>query len=324
MIVDCAIYTDGRRETVDSDMSDALDKHRAAGDDSFLWIGLHAPTEQEFALVSEELGLHPLAIEDAVEAHQRPKLERYGDVMFLVLKTLTYYDATAQIETGEINVFVGHDFVITVRHGDHNPLSDVRRRVESDAGLLKHGPVAVVYAVCDAVVDVYEHIAEAIQADITELEAQVFSAERSNLVERIYSLKREVLEFHRAVGPLVPVARDLIGGRVHVPDAVRPFFRDVADHAMRVNGSVESYSELVTSVLNAHLTQVGVRQNEDMRKISAWVAILAAPTMMAGIWGMNFDHMPELHWTYGYALAIGLMITVCGVLYWLFRRSGWL
>lgn len=324
MIVDCAIYTDGRRETVEGDMSDALDKHRVAGDDSFLWIGLLAPTEQEFAQVSEELELHPLAIEDAVEAHQRPKLERYGDVMFLVLKTLTYDDATAQIETGEINVFVGTDFVITVRHGDHNPLSDVRRRIESDDELLKHGPVAVVYAVCDSVVDVYEHIAEAVQTDITELEAEVFSPQRSNLVERIYSLKREVLEFQRAVGPLVPVARDLVAGRVPVPEAVRPFFRDVADHAIRVAGGVDSYSELVTSVLNAHLTQVGVRQNEDMRKISAWVAILAAPTMLAGIWGMNFDHMPELRWKYGYAMALGAMLVVCTVLYRLFRRSGWL
>lgn len=324
MIVDCAIYTDGRRETVDGDMSDALDKHRAAGDDSFLWIGLHAPTEQEFAQVSEELRLHPLAIEDAVEAHQRPKLEWYGDVMFLVLKTLTYDDATTQIETGEINIFVGADFVITVRHGDHNPLSDVRRRIENDDELISHGPVGVVYAVCDCVVDVYEHIAEAVQADITELEAEVFSPQRSNLVERIYSLKREVLEFQRAVGPLVPVARDLVAGRVQVPEAVRPFFRDVADHAIRVAARIDSYSELVTSVLNAHLTQVGVRQNEDMRKISAWVAILAAPTMMAGIWGMNFDHMPELHWRYSYALAICLMITVCTVLHRLFRRSGWL
>jgi len=324
MIVDCAIYTAGERETVEGDISEALDRHRAAGDDSFLWIGLHAPTEQEFSLVSGELGLHPLAIEDSVEAHQRPKLERYGDVLFLVLKTLTYTDATSQIETGEINIFIGADFVITVRHGDLNPLGEVRQRVEADAELLKNGPVAVVYAVCDNVVDRYQTIAEAIQADITELEAQVFSPERTNLVEKIYSLKREVLEFQRAVGPLVPVARDLVGGRVHVPEGVRPFFRDVADHAMRVNTSVESYSELVTSVLNAHLTQVGVRQNEDMRKISAWVAILAAPTMLAGIWGMNFDHMPELHWKFGYALAIGLMVVVCTVLYRLFRRSGWL
>ena len=324
MIVDCAIYTAGRRETVEGDISQALDRHRAAGDESFLWIGLHAPTGQEFSLVSEELGLHPLAIEDAVEAHQRPKLERYGDVLFLVLKTLTYSDATSQIETGEINVFVGADFLITVRHGDHNPLGEVRRRVEADTELLKNGPIAVVYAVCDSVVDGYQFISDAVQADITELEAQVFSAGRANLVERIYSLKREVLEFQRAVGPLVPVARDLIGGRLHVPEGVRPFFRDVADHAMRVNGSVESYSELITSVLNAHLTQVGVRQNEDMRKISAWVAILAAPTMLAGVWGMNFDHMPELKWKYGYAMAVGLMVVVCTVLYRLFRRSGWL
>lgn len=324
MIVDKAIYSDGVREDVQGDLSDALDKHRAAGDEAFLWIGLHAPTGPEFDQVSEELRLHPLAIEDAVEAHQRPKLERYGDVMFLVLKTLSYDDPTAQIETGEINVFVGKDFVITVRHGDHNPLSDVRRRIEDDTELIKHGPVAVVYAVCDSVVDAYEHIAEAVQADITELEAEVFSTGRSNLVERIYSLKREVLEFQRAVGPLVPVARDLVAGRVQVPEAVRPFFRDVADHAIRVAAGVDSFSELVTSILNAHLTQVGVRQNEDMRKISAWVAILAVPTMVAGIYGMNFDHMPELRWTFGYPLALSVMAIACGTLYWLFRRSGWL
>ena len=324
MIVDSAIYTDGRRETVESGIGGALERHRAAGDGSFLWIGLHAPTAEEFGLVSGELDLHPLAIEDAVKAHQRPKLERYGDVVFLVLKTLTYYDETSQIETGEIMVFLGPDFVITVRHGDHNALSEVRRRAEADEKFLRNGPIAVVYAVCDAVVDSYQAISEAVQTDITELEAQVFSATRTNLVERIYSLKREVLEFQRAVGPLVPVARDLVRGRVRVPEAVLPFFRDVADHAMRVNGSVESYNELVTSVLNAHLTQVGVRQNEDMRKISAWVAILAVPTMLAGIEGMNFTHMPELNWSFGYPLILVVMVVLCAVLYRLFRRSGWL
>lgn len=324
MIVDCAIYTDGLREPVEGDISDALDRHRRTGDDAFLWIGLHAPTAAEFAQVSDELGLHPLAVEDAVEAHQRPKLERYGNVSFLVLKTLTYTDDTEQIETGEIMVFVGPDFVITVRHGDHNPLGDVRRRAEADTEFLKKGAIAVVYAVCDAVVDGYEVISEKVQTAITELEAEVFSPQRVNLVERIYSLKREVLEFQRAVGPLVPVARGLVTGRVQVPEGVRPFFRDVADHTMRVNGGVESYSELLTSVLNAHLTQVGVRQNEDMRKISAWVAMAAIPTMIAGYFGMNFEHMPELHWMFSYPLVIVLMVGACLLVYRLFRRSGWL
>jgi magnesium transporter len=324
MIVDCAIYTDGERENVDGDISDALDRHRQAGDNAFLWIGLHSPTEAEFAQVSDELGLHPLAIEDAVEAHQRPKLERYGDVSFLVLKTLTWADGTEQIETGEIMVFVGADFVITVRHGDHNQLREVRRRAEADKDFLKKGSIAVVYTVCDAVVDNYEVIAEKVQTAITELEAEVFSPQRVNLVERIYSLKREVLEFQRAVGPLVPVASGLVTGRVQVPEPVRPFFRDVADHTMRVNGRIESYSELVTSVLNAHLTQVGVRQNEDMRKISAWVAMAAIPTMIAGYFGMNFEHMPELHWSFSYPLVIVIMVGACYLVYRLFRRSGWL
>lgn len=324
MIVDCAVYVDGRRSTVDGGIGDALEGARAAGGDAFLWIGLHEPTTAEFAEVSSELQLHSLAIEDAVKAHQRPKLERYGEVLFVVLKTLRYDEATSTIESGELMLFVGGDFVITVRHGRANPLAGVRRRVESDRDLCRHGPGAVLYAVSDSVVDTYTEIADSVGDDLTDLEARVFSPGRSDVVAAIYSLKREVLEFHGAVAPLVPVMRDLLTGRVALPEPIRPFLRDVADHVLRVNGAVDGDNELLTSVLSAHLAQVSVRQNEDMRRISAWVAILAVPTMIAGIYGMNFTHMPALHERYGYLAVLVVMLTVCLVLYRLFRRSGWL
>lgn len=324
MIVDRAIYTDGRREPAEGPLDTVLARARATDPAAFVWIGLQAPTTDEFTEVSTQLALHPLAVEDAVHAHQRPKLEHYGDVLFLVLKTLVYHEDTSQIETGEIMVFFGERFVITVRHGEHNPLGRVRRHMESDTELLAHGPIAVVYAICDAVVDSYTQITDDVQTDITELEAEVFAPGRVDAAERIYSLKREVLEFERAVGPLVPVTRELAAGRITVPDRIRPFFRDVADHAIRVETTVSSYSELVTSVLNAHFTQVSVRQNEDMRKISAWGAIFAIPTMVTGVYGMNFEHMPGLHWIFSYPLIIAVIVAVCWTLHHLFRRNGWL
>jgi magnesium transporter len=322
MIMNCAIYRKGHREPVDGDLSDALDAARANGD-CFMWIGLHEPTAEEFDEVADELRLHPLAIEDAVHAHQRPKLERYGDTLFVVVKTLRYLDATSDIEVGEIMLFLGADFVITVRHGEGSPLGAVRARLEADPDLLRHGPNAVLYTVLDEVVDRYGTIAHEVETDIIDLERRVFAPQPTTVTSDIYALKREVLEFRGAEDPLIPVLQEIVKGRVDVSGTVE-YFRDVLDHLLRVDDQVDSHNELLTNVLNAHLAQVGMQQNEDMRKISAWAAILAVPTMVAGIYGMNFKHMPETNWVISYPLVILFTVAICAALYWRFRKGGWL
>jgi len=324
VIVDCAIYTDGRRTEGPADFSDALDQARRVGD-SFLWIGLHEPTPSEFDLVTAEFGLHPLAVEDAVKAHQRPKLEMYDDSLFLVLKTLHYFDDTSLVETGELMLFIGDSFIVTVRHGPGAELRSVRRRLEKQPDLLRLGPGAVMYAVADTVVDAYTAIGGELETDLEDVETRVFSAGREADAERIYSLKREVLECRRAAAPLIEPIRRLATADVpFVPAETRPFFRDVADHVTRMTEQIESYDRLLSDVLSAHLAQVGVRQNEDMRKISAWAAIFAVPTMIAGVYGMNFDDMPELRQWWGYPAALALMVCACVGLHRIFRRSGWL
>jgi magnesium transporter len=323
MIVDQALYTCGQRESI-GDLSDALAICRAKSD-CFLWIGLWEPTEAEFAHVASELALHPLAVEDAVKAHQRPKLEYYGETLFMVLKTIGYVEEGSQVETGEVMAFVGDGFIVTVRHGEPSKLGGLRHHLEADQDALARGPMAVLHAICDKVVDDYTAVAEHLETDVTEIEVRVFSPARTTEAEVIYRLKREVLEFRRAVMPLiVPLERMSAGAAGRVPDELRPFFRDVTDHAMRVADSVEEVDSLLTSALSAHLTQVNVRQNDDMRKISAWVAMAAVPTMIAGIYGMNFDHMPELHWILSYPLVLALMAAIVFSLYRAFRRSGWL
>ena len=323
VIVDKAIYSGGNRHTIDGDISDALDLARAEGD-CFAWIGLFEPDEDEFELVREELGLHPLAAEDAVTAHQRPKLERYDDTLFVVLKTLSYIDTTSDIEVGEIMVFLGADFVVTVRHGAGNPLGGARRRLEDSPDLLKHGATAVLYAVFDEVVDRYGIVAHEVEVDIIGLEKAVFESGTNDVTEAIHSLKREVLEFRAAEDPLVPVLQEIVRGRVSECGSTREYFRDVLDHLLRVDEQVDAHNELLNSVLSAHLALLGKRQNEDMRKISAWAAIIAVPTAIAGIYGMNFTHMPELHWTFGYPLVLGGMVVACALLYRRLRKSGWL
>ncbi|NDU76581.1 magnesium/cobalt transporter CorA [Actinomadura sp. DSM 109109] len=323
MIVDKAIYAGGKRHDIEGDISDAFDLAREDGD-CFLWIGLFEPDEDEFELVKDELNLHPLAAEDAVSAHQRPKMERYDDTLFVVLKTLAYVDETSDIEVGEIMVFLGRDFVVTVRHGAGNPLGPVRRRLEDAPDLLAHGATAVLYAVCDEVVDRYGVVAHEVEVDIIGLERAVFDPNARDVTAEIYSLKREVLEFRGAEDPLVPVLQEIVKGRVAECGSTREYFRDVLDHLLRVDGQVDAHNELLNSVLTAHLALLGKRQNEDMRKISAWAAIIAVPTAIAGIYGMNFDHMPELHWTFGYPLVIGVMAVVCVLLFRRLRRSGWL
>ncbi|MFD6800989.1 magnesium/cobalt transporter CorA [Streptomyces cyaneofuscatus] len=328
MIVDCAIYQDGRRTDGPADFSDALDEARKSGD-AFLWIGLHEPTEREFDLVRHEFGLHPLAIEDALRAHQRPKLEVYDDSLFAVLKPVVYESSSDTVSTDELMVFIGDSFVVTVRHGDGAPLADVRSRLEADPQILAHGPTAVLYAISDAVVDHYIDVAGELQVDLEELETEVFapsgSGDSSNTAASIYTFKRQVLEFRRATGPLTaPMTRLAGAGVPFVHQEAQPFFRDVADHLTRVNEQVEGLDRLLSDILSAHLAQMGVRQNDDMRKISAWAAMAAVPTMVAGIYGMNFDHMPELHWAWTYPAVILFMTLAVVGLHRQFKRRGWL
>ncbi|ANP56970.1 magnesium transporter [Streptomyces griseochromogenes] len=331
MIVDCAIYTHGHRTEGPEDLSDALDEARAAG--GFVWIGLYEPSEREFDLVTEEFGLHPLAVEDALKAHQRPKLEVYADSLFMVLKPVVYEPKGDTVSAGEVMVFVGDAFVVTVRHGEGSPLAAVRHRLEEEPEMLGKGPTAVLYAISDATVDHYLEVATELQTDLEELEAEVFSpggGGSRNTASRIYTFKRQILEFRRATVPLaLPLTRlagtgQFGGGLPFVDDKARPFFRDVNDHLARVNESVEGLDRLVSDILSAHLAQMSVRQNDDMRKISAWAAMAAVPTMIAGVYGMNFDHMPELHWLWAYPVVIVLMASLEVLLYRQFKRRGWL
>ncbi|GAB2794035.1 magnesium/cobalt transporter CorA [Streptomyces daliensis] len=327
MIVDCAIYQDGRRTEGPSDFSEALSKARGAGD-AFLWIGLHEPTEDEFSRVTSDFALHPLAVEDALSAHQRPKLEVYSDSLFLVLKPMSYDDTSGTVSTGELMIFVGDSFVVTVRHGSANPLGTVRERLEEDPELLRQGPTAVMYAVSDAVVDRYLEIGVDLHVDLDDLEEVVFAPEgqvRRSTASRIYDFKRQVLEFRRSTTPLSEPMERLAGAGVpFVHGGSRPFFRDVSDHLTRVNEQVDGLDRLLSDILSAHLAQMGVRQNDDMRKISAWAAMFAIPTAIAGVYGMNFDHMPELHWVWGYPAVIAVMAAACFALYRVFKHRGWL
>jgi magnesium transporter len=327
VIVDCAIYTAGRRAETPGDLSDALADARAAGD-SFIWVGMCEPTPQEFDLISSEFALHPLAVEDALKAHQRPKMETYRGALFTVVKPLAYDDSTGTVSASELMVFVGESFVVTVRHGQARTAAEVRDRMEGAPEILRHGPVAVLYAICDSVVDDYLDIAAELQVDLEELEEQVFTpgaGDTAGVAAAIYSFKRQVLEFRRATGPLAePMARLASGSTPFAGQRTQPFFRDVADHLTRANDAGEGLDRLLSDILAAHLTQVGVRQNDDMRKISAWAAMAAAPTMIAGIYGMNFDHMPELHQVWGYPAVIALMVAVVTLLYVTFKRRGWL
>ncbi|GAA4618596.1 magnesium and cobalt transport protein CorA [Actinoallomurus liliacearum] len=331
-LIDWAAYVDGKRVDTDS-LAEAVELVRAPDDlpegaeprNRFVWVGLHEPDAAELERLSEVFGLHPLAVEDAVHAHQRPKLERYDDVQFIVMKTVGYVEraGTETVRTGEIMIFCGPDFIVTVRHGEHGALAPVRRRLEDTPERLALGPAAVLHAIIDRVVDDYISVGDAVQQDIDEVEENVFSADATNQAERIYRLKREVIQLKRAVGPLSGPLRNLAARRF-VPAEIREYFRDVDDHLARVREQVESCDELLTPILQAHLTQVTVTDNHDMRKISAWAAILAMPTAITGVYGMNFKYMPELHWKYGYLLAVGVIATACFVLYRGFRRNGWL
>jgi magnesium transporter len=325
MIVDCAVYEDGHRKAGDLPLRDASEASRSAEPGSFVWIGLRDPTSEEFDSVAREFYLHELAVEDAVKAHQRPKIEEYDETVFIVLKTAKYHDDTETVEIGEINLFVGQGFLISVRHGGPSPLADVRKQIEARPDMLKCGPGAVMHAIIDRVVDDYEPVLAGIEDDIEENEETVFSPSRHAPTERIYKLKREVLSMHRATGPLIEPLKKLARGDVqHIHEDIREYFRDVYDHVARANDAVESMREMLNGILDANTAQVSVRQNDDMRRISAWVAIAAVPTLLAGIWGMNFQHMPELSWRFGYPMALAVILSVMATLYVLFKRAGWL
>ena len=342
-VVDNAIYVDGRRAVEPTSLDHTFEELKACPSDghSFCWIGMLRPGEAEVQAVAEEFDLHGLAVEDTVTAHQRPKLERYGDLLFVVLRPARYVDRDEVVEIGEVHLFVGTDFVITVRHAEEPDLGAVRKRLEADPGLLEHGPYAVLYAVLDKVVDDYAPVLDGLQDDIDEIEDELFAGDDA-VTRRIYTLTREVIEFQRAVEPLETLfveLRERLKEKAGPSDLeLRRALRDVADHATRVMERIDGFRTLLTNILTvnaalvgqrqneemARMTQAGYDQNEQVKRISSWAAILFAPTLVASIYGMNFDVMPELHWALGYPFAVGLMVLLGLGLYLSFKRRGWL
>jgi magnesium transporter len=327
VIIDSAIYRDGTRVSGDATLEDLIAASRS--EDAMVWIGLYEPTRQELESVANGFGLHELAVEDAIKAHQRPKLERYGDMLFLVLRPARYVDESETVVFGEVDVFAGPHFVITVRHGDAPDLGRVRRTLEARPHLLAHGPVAVVYGMADHVVDCYQPVVAGLENDIDEIEDEVFGGS-ATVSRRTYELTREVIEFQRATKPLARILGELIE-LPGVDEEERRYLRDVQDHAERIEERVDGFRVLLQNILSVHLTletkalnEVSVNQNEQVQKISAWAAILFAPTLIGTIYGMNFKHMPELGWRLGYPMAIALMVLVGLVLYLIFKRRRWI
>jgi magnesium transporter len=333
-LVDCGVYIEGRRQPGKYSYAQALTTVREiqlAGQSAFVWIGLHEPDESHMQEVADVFGLHPLAVEDAVHAHQRPKLERYDETLFLVLKTVNYVPhesvvlAREIVETGEIMIFVGKDFVITVRHGEHGGLADVRKRMDADPEHLRLGPYAVMHAIADYVVDHYVEVTNLMEFDVDSVEEVAFAPARNVDVEPIYLLKREVVELRRCVSPLsVAFQRIQTENKDLISKEVRRYLRDVADHQTEAADHIAAYDDMLNTLVQAALARVGMQQNSDMRKISAWAGIIAVPTMVAGIYGMNFHDMPELNEKWGYPTVITVMVLICLFLYFSFRKRGWL
>jgi magnesium transporter len=321
MIVDSAIYVDGHR-SASCPLEKTREELRERG--GFAWIALYEPTEDEIASVAGELGLHELAVRDAVAAHQRPKVERYGDSLFVVLKAARYVEEKETVEFGEVHAFVGPDFIVTVRYGETSELVEARRQMEGNPDLLRRGPSAVLYTIMSRIVDDYGPVVEGLENDIDEIEVEVFSGHPS-VSRRIYELSREVIQFHQATHPLAGALTRLTGGENHdIDPGVRRFLRDVQDRVLRVTERTDGFRELLANILSVNLTQISIDQNNQVKKISAWAAILVVPTLITGIYGMNFDYMPELHWIFGYPLSLLLMLIISVILYRAFRRSGWL
>lgn len=336
-VVNSAVYRDGRRTASPATLAEALSS--LPDESSMAWIGLYRPTEDQLLAVAEQFGLHELAVEDAIVAHQRPKLERYGDTLFVVLRAARYVDETEQVDFGELHVFIGPGFALTVRHAEAPDLSAVRQRMEADPDLLRLGPEAVLYAVLDAVVDGYAPVIAGLQNDIDEIETEVFSGD-PKVSRRIYQLSREVIEFQRATHPLLGMLDALEAGftKYGTDEELQRYLRDVTDHATTVTERVDDFRQLLANILTVNATLVSQAQNEEMRritaasynqnedikKISAWAAILFAPTLIGTVYGMNFHHIPELNWLLGYPFALTLMVLTCLGLYTVFKRRGWL
>ncbi|RCG29549.1 magnesium and cobalt transport protein CorA [Sphaerisporangium album] len=337
-VIDNAVYVNGQRVATPPSLAEAVVALRSH-EGSMAWIGLYRPAEAEILNVAEEFHLHELAVEDAIVAHQRPKADRYGDTLFLVLRAAQYLDSPEKVEFGELHVFVGPDFVLTVRHSEAPDLSKVRRRMETDPDLLRQGPQAVLYAILDAVVDGYAPVVAGLQKDIDEIEVQVFGGDPA-APRRIYALSREVIEFQRATRPLLDMLNGLIAGssKYGVDGELQRYLRDVADHAITVVERVDNFRQMLQDILIVNSTLVSQAQNEEIRnvtqasyaqseevkRISSWAAILFAPTLVGTIYGMNFTHMPELDWRFGYPFAVALMAAVCVTLYLVFKRRDWL
>ncbi|WP_309104903.1 magnesium/cobalt transporter CorA [Microbacterium sp.] len=335
--IDNAIYVNGVRTENPQSLSETFERLRERGGMS--WIGLYRPSEREIREVADELGIHALVVEDALAGHQRAKLERYGDVLFMVLRPARYLDETEEVEFGEVHVLVGHDFVVTIRHAESPDLGRVRRRLEGDAELLARGPEAVLYAILDEVVDEYAPVLAGLENDIDEIESQLFEDD-VDATQRIYELGREVIEFQRATQPLAGMLEALLRGseKYRVDEELQRYLRDVLDHTLRVSDRATTFRTVLDNALTVEstivarrqneemrrMTELSIRQNDEVKKISGWAAILFAPTLIGGIYGMNFDHMPELHWVYGYPMAIGLMLAMGGGLYAAFKYKGWL
>jgi magnesium transporter len=337
-VVAAAIYRDGRR--IDSPPTVAETSRRLRDQPGTMaWIGFYRPAETQLLAVAEEFSLHELAVEDAIVAHQRPKLERYGDTLFVVLRAARYLDEVEEVEFGEIHLFVGSNFVLTVRHSQAPDLAAVRRRMEGDPDLLRLGPEAVLYAILDCVVDGYAPVVAGLQNDIDEIETEVFGGD-PKVSRRIYELSREVIEFQRATHPLFGMLEGLIAGfeKYGTDEELQRYLRDVADHATTVAERVDGFRQMLADILTVNATLVSQAQNEEMRnlteasydqneeikKVSAWAAILFAPTLIGTVYGMNFDHMPELGWLLGYPFALSLMLLVSVTLYVVFKGRGWL
>jgi magnesium transporter len=329
VIVDRAIYRDGERVAAPQDLAEMAAACRDG--DGIAWLGLYRPTHEEFADVTREFALHELAVEDAVGAHQRAKLEYYGETLFCVLHPARYIDETETVEFGEVHVFAGPRFVITVRHGQTPDLAAVRRSLETRPDLLRRGPVAILHAIMDRVVDDYAPVLTGMENDIDEIENEVFDVGvRADVSQRIYQLTREVIAFQRAIKPLVAMLERLIAAP-GVEEEEGRYLRDVHDHALLVQEQADAFRELLQNILSVTLTletktlgEVANEQNDQVKKISAWAAILFAPSIVGTVYGMNFEHMAELRWQHGYAFALGLMGAVSLALYLLFKRRHWI
>jgi magnesium transporter len=336
-LIDNAVYVDGHRTADPASLDETYELLRERH--GMAWIGLYRPDADEIRSVANEFELHGLAIEDAVSAHQRPKLERYDSTLFTVLRPARYLDDVERVEFGELHIFTGKDFVVTIRHAEAPDLARVRLRLENCPELLRCGPEAILYAILDEVVDEYAPVVAGLENDIDEIEDQLFQGDPA-VSRRIYELSREVIEFQRATKPLLDILTALEGGfeKYDINVELQRNLRDVHDHAIRITERVDAFRALLQNALTVHTTLVGQRQNEEMRsltesslaqneevkRISAWAAILFAPTLVGTVYGMNFDHMPELHWAAGYPLALALMVTTSMTLYLVFKRRGWL